>query len=158
MHFQRVEIVTLCVYVCACVLFWFLFPRQAATTSYPALIYFRAVHRNGTNQEGRNTHTQKQQQQGKKKSKLQALEQMSNFSPAVTSNNSCSFLFRQFQLLPVFCLFFSPSRLMWPSTFFFFVHTDSLINKTLKMSSKKVVLTGRTIASVAVWPVFIVHF
>lgn len=26
------------------------------------------------------------------------------------------------------------------------------------MSSKKVVLTDRTIASVAVWPVFIVHF
>lgn len=66
MHFQRVEIVTLCVCVRVCVLFWFLSPRQAATTSYPALIYFRAVHRNGTNQEGRNTHTQKQQQQGKK--------------------------------------------------------------------------------------------
>lgn len=151
MHFQRVEIVTLCVYVCACVLFWFLFPRQAATTSYPALIYFRAVHRNGTNQEGRNTHTQKQQQQGKKKSKLQALEQMSNFSPAVTSNNSCSFLFRQFQLLPVFCLFFFlPQDSCDRPHFFFFVHTDSLINKTLKMSSKKVVLTDRTIASVAV--------
>lgn len=37
----------LCVYF----LFWFLSPRQAATKSYPALAYFRAVHRNGTNQE-----------------------------------------------------------------------------------------------------------
>lgn len=26
-------------------------PRQAATTSHPALAYFTAVHRNGTNQE-----------------------------------------------------------------------------------------------------------
>lgn len=123
MHFQRVEIVTLCVYVCACVLFWFLSPRQAATTSYPALIYFRAVHKNGTNQEGRNTHTQKQQQQGEKKSKLQALEQMSNFSPAVTSNNSCSFLFRQFQLLPVFCLFFFSLKTHVTVHIFFFFCT-----------------------------------
>lgn len=97
------------------------------------------------------THTHKNNSNKGKKSKLQALEQMSNFSPAVTSNNSCSFLFRQFELLPVFCLFFfSLKTHVTVHIFFFFVHTDSLINKTLKMSSKKVVLTDRTIASVAV--------
>lgn len=41
--FLRVEIVM-------CVL-RFLSCQQAATTSYPALAYFRAVHRNSTNQD-----------------------------------------------------------------------------------------------------------
>lgn len=49
--------------LCVCVLFWFLSPRQAATTSYPALAYFRAVHRNGTNQQQKNKNSNKEKVQ-----------------------------------------------------------------------------------------------
>lgn len=56
-HFQSVEIVTLCVCMRACVCFVFFPCQQAATTSYSALAYFIADNRNGTNQDIEKQHT-----------------------------------------------------------------------------------------------------
>ena len=60
--FQRADIVT-----CVCA-FCFGFPPpldKQLQQSYPALAYFRAVHRNGTNQEVENKNKKKKQQQEK---------------------------------------------------------------------------------------------
>lgn len=84
---------------------------ELATTSYPALTYFRAVHRRNTDQDVQEKY--EKQQQWKKSKWQQSFESMSILFPAVPSNNSCSHLC--LVSLNAFLFFLLPKESVWPS-------------------------------------------